>query len=498
MTGAVEAAIDARTSDATASAARNAKRRTQAMPTMVQDSPPGADPQQRLTKRGAAVTLHCMTPQEYYATVIAKLKECFQGSHYVVAAGRELLADGWDPSFLVAVEPVDQLEKFTLRKGMQVHLPIVGEQSRSVLMPMDLEVFLLGENHRLYTDKESQRYWFKQVAPVCRFVEDVLRKRAMPYLLDYTPSGAHLLWRNPVGTPSAAELAGIGYLETDLIRACRYADPNDIKRRWGVSLEAAKMFSGLGKLAEYLSLLAMEAFKDNEAKGALPLTVSDSLDRCINFDNSWGEGSPFMRSIRSPFSLHKKNHDKYLMFHVPPLVDVVGACFDGEAAVEESDLDKIVDCMWDLEKASRHAERFSGIIPAADDSLIDLIREYRQSPLFALHEEFERTEDLPRHEAIEWAKRDPRLTDFARHILHHPNPMALQPKNMMGFVYDLLIYADWKPKHIANVLRDFYINTGWGWTIDFFKYPAEEKADFWARTFSSLALWKKGRLKLGA
>ena len=87
------------------------------------------------------------------------------------------------------------------------------------------------------------------------------------------------------------------------------------------------------------------------------------------------------------------------------------------------------------------------------------------------------------------------LHDYvARHILHQPNPMALQPKNMLGFVYDLLIYADWRPRHIANVLRDFYIDPRYGWGIDFFKYPAEEKANFWARTFSSLALWKTGRL----
>ncbi|MBI5243197.1 MAG: hypothetical protein HY922_05845 [Elusimicrobia bacterium] len=437
-----------------------------------------------------------MTPQGYYSKVIGKLKNCFRGFHYVVAAGRDLLAEGWDPSFLVAVEPVEELEKFTLRKGMQVHLPVVGEKSSSVLMPMDFEVFLLEENHKLYTDKESQRCWFKQMAPVFRFVERYFRKRGLPYLLDYTPSGAHLLWRNPLGARAAAELEKIGFLEQDLIAACRYTDERDIKRRWGVSLEAARMFSGLGKLAEYVALLTIEAFKNNEAEGALPVTVSDSVDRCINFDNSWAEGSPFMRSIRSPFSLHKKNHDKYRMFHLPPLVDVVGACFDGKAAAEESDMDRIVECMWDLEKAAEHSRRFSGIIPDADESLIGLIREYRSSALFEFHEEFDKTDDLPRQEALGRAKRDGRVTDFARSILHNPNPRALQPKNLMGFVYDMLIYADWKAKHIANVLRDLYIDPRYGWSIDFFKYPAEEKAGFWARTFASLALWKKGKLSL--
>ncbi len=416
----------------------------------------------------------------------------------MVAAGRDLLADGWDPSFLVAVEPADQLEKFTVRKGMQVHLPIVGERSRSVLMPLDFEIFLLGENHKLYTHKQSQRHWFKQMVPVFRFVEDFFRRRGIPYLLDYTPSGAHLIWQNQLGTRAAVELAGIGWLEADLVRACMHTDPRDIKRWWGVSLDAARMFSGLGKLAEYVSLLAIEKFRNNEAEGKLPVTISDSLDRCINLDNSWAEGSPFMRSLRSPFSLHKKNHDKYHFFHHPPLVDVIGACFDGKTAVEETDMDHIADCMWDLEKASRHAQRFSGLIPDADDSLIDFVREYRRSDLFKFHAEFDATEDLPRHAALERARHDGRLTDFARSVLETPNPLALQPKNMMGFVYDLLVYAEWKPKHIANVLRDLYIDPRYGWTVDFFKYPADEKANFWTRTFSSLALWKTGRLNLAA
>ncbi|MFH2204026.1 MAG: hypothetical protein ABIJ96_12980 [Elusimicrobiota bacterium] len=439
-----------------------------------------------------------MTPQEYYAQVYAKLEESFRQFHYVVAAGRDLLADGWDPGFLVAVEPVDQLGKFTREKGMQVHLPVVGERSCSVLMPMDFEIFLLGENHALYTDQESQRHWFKQMAGVFRFVERFFRRRGVPYLLDYTPSGAHLLWHNPIGESTADALESIGCLEPDLIAACRYVDEADIKRRWGVTLEAARVFSGLTKLAEYLSLITIEAFKDNEARGELPVTISDSVDRCINFDNSWCEGSPFMRSIRSPFSLHKKNHDKYHMFHHPPLVDVVGARFNGLEAVEEPDMDRIVDCMWDLDRAAEHARGFSGIIPAANDGTAALVGEYMRSELFCFHEEFDKTDDKPRGQALAEAQRDGRLTDFARQFLACPNPMALQPKNMLGFVYDLLVYAGWKPKHIANVLRDLYIDPRHGWTIDFFKYPAEEKANFWVRTFSSLALWRTGKLRVPA
>jgi hypothetical protein len=67
---------------------------------------------------------------------------------------------------------------------------------------------------------------------------------------------------------------------------------------------------------------------------------------------------------------------------------------------------------------------------------------------------------------------------------------------MMGLVYDFFIHAHWKPKHIANVLRDIYQNPSFNWTQDFHKYPAEEKANFWARTYSAVSLWKTGTLNL--
>lgn len=436
-----------------------------------------------------------MTPQEYYARVFQPLQRCFEGFHYVVAAGDELRADGWSPDFLVAVEPVDQLAKFTLDKGMQVHLPVVARQSRSVLMPLDVEVFLLGQNHELYTNQDAQRHWFRQTVPVLQYLEGLLRDRGLPYLLDYTPSGAHFLWHNVIDERATQAIEQIGHhLEPDVIRACAHVDPHDIKRRWGISLPAARVFAGLGRLAEYLSLLTIAAFDRPEHNGGLPVTISDSIDRCINLDNSWCEGSPFMRSIRSPFSLHKKNQQKHGMVHHPPLVDVIGTVFDGKTAHGETSIDAVIDCMWDLERAAEHAGQFTGIIPHSNDNLIDLVSDYRRSALFELHQQFDRTKDLPRGEALARVQCDPRATEHVRQVLGSPNPLALQPKNMLRLVRDLLIDAGWPPKHIANVLRDLYIDPSHRWSIDFFKYPADQKANFWARTFSALVLLQTGRL----
>lgn len=84
-------------------------------------------------------------------------------------------------------------------------------------MPIDFEIFLAEENHTLYEDKAAQRKLFDQVIPVIHFLENLFRSRGMPYILDYTPSGAHILFQNLLGYRATEELRKIGYLEEDLI-----------------------------------------------------------------------------------------------------------------------------------------------------------------------------------------------------------------------------------------------------------------------------------------
>jgi hypothetical protein len=58
-----------------------------------------------------------------------------------------------------------------------------------------------------------------------------------------------------LGYRATEELKKIGFLEEDLIKACNYIDPNDIRRWYGVLLDAARVFSGLSKIAEYIKTL---------------------------------------------------------------------------------------------------------------------------------------------------------------------------------------------------------------------------------------------------
>lgn len=437
-----------------------------------------------------------MESREYYRHVIDRLKNCYQFSHHLIATGEELAGETSDPIFPSVAAPVDQLEQFTLERGLEVHLPVVGERSRAVLMPLDIEIFLGEDQFRLYSDKDGQKSLLEQVFPVMHFVEDIFRSRGMPYILDYTPSGCHILFQNVMGYRATEEVGKIGFVEEDLVRACNYIDSGDIRRWYGTSVEAAKVFSGLGRIAEYVALLTMKAFQDNEARGLLPVTISDSARQCINLDNTWGEGPPFLRAIRSPFSLHKKNREKYGNRNQSPLADVLGANFNGREAAETRDIDFILGCMWDLEKNALHARKFSGFIPCANETLIDFIEEYKASDLYLFHRDFDAQQDIPRGMALEQARKEGGISEAAKQVLHTPNPSALQPVKLIGFIHELLIDAGWQPKHIANILRDMYQNPHFNWMQDFFKHPAEEKANFWARTYSAVALWKTGRLRV--
>ncbi|MGD9063985.1 MAG: hypothetical protein PVI42_07660 [Desulfobacterales bacterium] len=135
-----------------------------------------------------------MNSQEYYQRVIDRLKNCFQFSHYVIAAGHELVAEGYDPAFPAAAEPIHRLENFTLQRGFQLHIPIVGERSQSVLMPIDFEIFLAEENHKLYEDPVAQKNFFDQTVPVIQFLDN----RRIWHLRVRADRGCHASGNSPI------------------------------------------------------------------------------------------------------------------------------------------------------------------------------------------------------------------------------------------------------------------------------------------------------------
>ncbi len=429
-----------------------------------------------------------MQPRKYYKTVQNQLKNCFANSDCAIAIEKELIKEGYSKDFPKMITIKENLDYLTQNRAFQVHLPIIGEGNQTVLCPMDFEIFLSGNQYKLYADKETQRGYFKETVPVINFIKKIFTDANVPFMLDFTPSGGHILFNVDVDSDAGKALQQIGCLEEGML---------DSGLRHGVTQKAMLTFSGITRIAEYVALKTLEAFKNDERDGKLPVTVSDSAENCINIDNSWCEGAPHARSIRSPFSLHKKNIEKYKMYNEPPLVDVVGGVFDGRTFHHEADIDNVIECMWDLQKASDWSQNFDGVIPFADNALVGFIEGYKKTALYKFHREFDSTEDLPFGKALEQARQVTIIPDWSKDILYNPDPRVLQPINMMGFIYDFVIFAKWKPKHVANIMRDIYLDSSFNWAQDFVdSSPADEKANFWTRTFAAIAYWKTGALQI--
>lgn len=434
---------------------------------------------------------------EYYRNVFPQMENAFEMSEFVIANEKTLIKEyGAKPNFPSLTFDKDQLYYLTAERGFQMHLPVIS--NRAVLAPFDYELFLSREQKNLFKSKDTHKHYFWKIWPIIGYIKDIFLKRKMPFMLDYTAAGGHVLFYTPLHQESSRCLAEIGALEDGLIRVCNETNDNtlDYRIRDQVPLETAKTFSGITRIAEYIALLTMKEFRANQHTGKLPVMISDAANNCINIDNSWCEGSPRFRSIRSPFSLHKKNWEKF-HYNRDPLCDVVGMVYNGSEITGCNEFDHIIDCMWDLGKAAEYAKTFTGHIPNCNNTLIDFINEYKRSELYEMHQDFDNTYDNKIGMALHYAKEVKGLSDVTRWMLHFPNPMCLQPINLISFVREFVIEHKWKPRHVANILRDVYSDPKYNWHDDFYnEYPSDEKANFWARTYSALAYIEAGRMRI--
>ncbi|MBI4872744.1 MAG: hypothetical protein HY814_14390 [Candidatus Riflebacteria bacterium] len=434
-----------------------------------------------------------MDHREYYAQVFDRLCNSFDHSHLVLAHGPELIKRGWNPDgLLVTFEPVENLHDLTVREGMEVFIPIVG-RDRSILAPIDFEIFLSHENMQIYADPGSQCHFHKKhIEPVSNFFERFMQSYAIPYLLDLTPSGGHVLFHVEPGTPAYRALASIGYLERELVEAYDFRDPDDLKRHDPCGFEAGSVFSGIGRLWHYVALLAKQELRSDE----MPITICDSEEKCVNIDNSWQADPAYMRIMRAPHSLHKKNTHKHHMLDeygtpLPPLCDVSRTFYDGHSSVTHPDLPHLVECMWDFEMAVEHSRHFTGHIPVANDNVAALVDDYRKTGLYRFACDFDATDELALGEALHRARRDHRLSEKSRHSLERPNPRLLQPNVLKKFVADL-VDCGWHPRHIGSLINDLYLDHRYRWHTNWFKYTSRTRANYWARTYASVHLLEQG------
>ncbi len=438
-----------------------------------------------------------MNAGAYYRAIFPGLKQSFERSERVLGYGRELIARmGFGPYDLpVTVQPVKELWKLAVEWELEVFVPVLGRGA--VLFPFDFEVALKHENSKLYAGPDSQRHYIrKYIVPVAQYLERHFQERAVPYLMDFTPSGGHLLFYALRGTAGWDAVRDIGALENDLRAAYAWTDASgaDVKRLRPVSDDEGRVFSGLGRLAEYIGLTIIR-----DARGTIDWTESDGMeihlcdaaDKAVNIDVSWAGDPLYMRIMRAPGSLHKKNMNYHGITQYGPLTDAKVAYYDGHVPHRAGSYDDVLAAQWDLGRAAEHNARIPGYIPWANEGLVRLVADYRASGLFRLHQRFDRTADLPRGEARRRALEDGRLHEKSLSMIRHPNPRMLQPEALRKMVRDL-VDRGWEPRHAGNVIRDCYADPFFGWTQNWLKCPAETRANFWARIYAGAHALENG------
>lgn len=439
-----------------------------------------------------------MNKYEYYKKVFPKLKNLFEHFHYFVGAGKELIDIGWNPNnILVAVEPVDKLYRLSCELGLQVHIPVVGINSEYILAPIDFEISLTGENYKLYENKDSQNFYFlKMVTPLLNYLQKLFLDFRIPYLMDLTPSGGHILFLVKRGTKSWDAFKNIGFLEPDMLNAYKYREDKDIKRRYGVGEDAGLVFSGIGRLAEYIGIRAKKFFGNNIE---YPISFCDSSPQSLNFDISWAADAAYMRSIRTPYSLHKKNIEKYYMKQ-DTLVDIIHSEYDGNNLnknLANISLQQMLDCMWNLDLAAQYYDRTTGIIPVMNDSIIQLINEYKNSDLYKFHYNFDYEKTLPYGDAVNNLINNPKISQRVKNMLNYPEPSMLQPMQLKPFIEEIVFDLGYSSKFAGCVIRDYYQNCKYHWYgIDWYKYPSEPRAFFWARLYSDVSAFERNKLQI--
>lgn len=434
-----------------------------------------------------------MDQKEYYSSIFDKLENTFSKSDWVLGYGSELIAHGWDPKkLLVTVEPIQNLRKLSANWELEVFLPIFAQKCDYVLAPIDFEIFLSDANYTLYSERHSQLHYFKKyIMPVAKFFEETLQSFGIPYLLDLTPSGGHILFYVKKDTPSYSALESIGWLEPELADAYNFTDPTDLKRNPAAGFRSGSVFSGIGRIWHYICMCVKEKARNL----GLPVTICDSEHKCMNMDNSWAAFPGYMRIIRSPFSLHKKNIYKYIQSS-EPLCDVIQVEYDGKNEFRCDDYNYLTKCMWDLDMAVEHSKKVTGTIPTDFDRLVPLIRDYyMSSPIYDFDSSFDHTPNLAPQEACHRAVNDHRISSNDQHMIKYPNPRVLQPRILKKFIGNLLEIG-WAPKHIGNLITDLYLQPQHNWKENWNKNIASTRANYWARALGSDYLHDNGYLSV--
>ncbi|MFC1745424.1 hypothetical protein ACFL35_15630 [Candidatus Riflebacteria bacterium] len=381
-------------------------------------------------------------------------------STYIVGSGKSLLDLGYERSYHCFNN--DNFERI-LDYGLDIFRSKMDQEN--TLFVFDVKYFNKSSPALVYYNPD---YCFLKLEPLYQLICETLFEFGIEFLTLMTEQGYNFVFQVHRSSPQFNSLCKLGELPSSL------PEKYDGKNRTGriVPLDLALAFEGMGRLQEYLCHRIMQRWDFSY----LPLYFSDIIptDSGSGFEGAALDITAFadplyMRDVRLPFSTHQKG--SFVQMVLPR---------------NALHLDFLLSSRRDFLNSSFLARQLSCNIPYSHEGIGILIQEYKESKLFALHQEWDSVEQDP---PVYWDRGylafDPEnLPPCVAQSLEFPHPLLLQPTHLLNLTRALL-FEGWHAKHIAGLVRSKYETTEVlkdGWVL----YDPSSRADFWIRIFSCL------------
>ncbi|MCX6338748.1 MAG: hypothetical protein NTX71_02370 [Candidatus Aureabacteria bacterium] len=423
--------------------------------------------------------------QKYYRNeaVRARIAEFCGGEEfsceYLVGFGESLARQGYR-------RPLKLADRAGLPGLMDEALDLFRSvwDTSATLAIWDVEYFNLDSWTGLY---RNQLAHFELMEPTYRVIEGLHRRYDVRHLTDTTSSGYHFVSQIPFSSRVHAKLEAIGHPEKSLLQKYATVPGGDNKRRRPLPERDAKGYSGIGRLMEFL---CHRVIRETRKKSPIPVSISDASAghsergrEGMNLDITQYADPLYMRDIRTSFSTHQK-HKVY--------VGLVGQETARKlpvyATVPRDRLSPgaLFEIRSDLGRAAEYAAHTSSVIPDAAQGWERVIDDYRASPLYAFHQDFDSVEhDPPWKWPQTYRKLDLKsIPPCAANPIRNANPGLLVPTSIQTVCRVLFSYG-WHPKHIGGLIRSHYEQPQ-DWGVNWWKYHAETRANFWARVYCGM------------
>jgi hypothetical protein len=399
---------------------------------------------------------------------------------YFVGFGESLVRRGYLRPIRV-VETLDGLYEL-MEDGLDLNRAVWDRDS--TLAVWDVEYFNLDTWDGLY---RNQNEYFGLLEPAYRAIEDLFQDYSLPHLNDSTASGYHFVSRVPFSSPVHGRLEKIGTLEKSLLDQYAFVPGGDNKRKRPIPERDGRGYSAIGRLTEFLCHRVIEKASP---RSELSITISDTARgrgargrEGMNLDITQYGDPLSMRTIRTSFSTHQK-HKVYVgkvSIETARALPFFASVPRGKFSYQE-----LFEIRRDLKEAARYADRAKSLVPDGAGGWGKVLDDYLDSRLYAFHRDFDSVEIDPPHRWAEtyWKTDLSVLPACVANALRNPTWGLLVPSSIQT-VCRVLMSRGWHPKHIAGLIYSHYTrNLDWG--IDWTKYHAETRANFWARIYCGL------------